>query len=331
MKLKTRLFLLPCLIVLASCSSYKRNAFLEKGDNDGRFNFENGEYDKALDYLAEYNQKNDQKDYIFTDDRCEKIKVRVRDLMKWNYWSIEVKVNDIPMEFLLDTGAWWSSLSYDGVKLFGKNFDDVPAAQNESDWFVFFPKTFSFGNVCFSYPEFFSAQLNSRTGTYGNLGLGYLFYYFDSFTLDLKNKAIILNDDIPDVKGVKADTEYGQLVIPIEIGGKTYNAMLDTGNSVNFTFVDLWDEQIEKYEFKVNTYEGERNFLESQSKVNDIAVCEGVIEKLVFHLVHETDSDIYNGINDCGIDIILGPEFFLKARITVDTKNKLCYVVPNGK
>ena len=202
MKFKTSLLILFCLFVLASCSRYKRNAFLEKGNNDGRFYFETGEADKAADYLREYNEENNQKDYIFTDGRHEKIKVGVRFVADFKYWTIPVKVNDVPLDFFLDTGTGNSSLSYDSVKIFGKNYDDVPVVQKDSDMFAFFPKTFSFGNICLSYPGFVSWHLNTLHAAPGTLGLDHLFYYFNSFTLDLRNRSIIFNDDIPDVKGV---------------------------------------------------------------------------------------------------------------------------------
>ena len=197
--------------------------------------------------------------------------------------------------------------------------------------FAYFPKTLSFGNICFSYPEFISVHLKPFGAAPGVLGLEYLSCCFDSFTLDLKNKSIIFNDDIPDVKGVTANTDWW-LVIPVKINGKTYNAMLDTGNGPTYTYVDLWDDQLEKFELTGVTWEGDSKFQVSRKKLKDVVIGDTVIEKITFDRVHETESSIYNSIKESGqVDIILGSEFFLRAKVTVDTKNNMCYVVPNGK
>lgn len=328
MKLEKSLLIVSCLFILASCNGYKRNAFLEKGNNDGRFYFENGQADIAYKYLIEYDKENNQKGYIFTDDRREKIKVGVRFVANFKYWTIPVKVNDVPLDFFLDTGTGNSSLSYDSVKIFGKNYDDVPVFQKDSDMFAFFPKTFSFGNICLSYPEFVSWQLNTLHATSGTLGLDHMFYYFNSFTLDLRNKSIIFNDDIPDVKGVKFNYEFW-LIIPVKINDKTYNAMLDTGCYDSITFLDLWnDEQLEKYEHTSGTWHGNSKFQLSSKNVKDIIIGDAVIEKLTFDLIHETESNIFNSIKESGlVDIILGSDFFRRTKVTVDTKNEMCYVV----
>ena len=154
-------------------------------------------------------------------------------------------------------------------------------------------------------------------------------YYFDSFTLDLKNKSIIFNDDIPDVKGEKFNPDYC-IIIPIKINGKTYNAMLDTGCAFTFAYVDLWDEeQSEKFEETGDTWEGKSKFQVSRKKVKDIVIGDTVIEKLTFDRIHKTESDIYNSTKESGlVDVILGSGFFLRAKVTVDTKNEMCYVVP---
>ena len=105
--------------------------------------------------------------------------------------------------------------------------------------------------------------------------------------------------------------------------------MLDTGCYDSITYLDLWDgKEIEKYEQTSGTWEGNSKFQLSSKNVKDIIIGDTVIEKLTFDRIHETESDIFNSIKESGlVDIILGSEFFLRTKVTVDTKNEMCYVV----
>ena len=105
--------------------------------------------------------------------------------------------------------------------------------------------------------------------------------------------------------------------------------MLDTGCYDSMTFLDLWDdEKLEKYEQTSGTWEGNSKFQLSSKNVKDIIIGDAVIEKLTFDRIHKTESDIFNSIKESGlVDIILGSEFFLRTKVTVDTKNEMCYVV----
>ena len=132
--------------------------FVESGKNDGRFLFINGEAQAAYDYLSIYREENNLRAFNFTTDKRYVVNVSRKADTQVIY--LDARVNNLIMRFHIDTGELFSGLSYEGVKVIWKNFDNYKYNPELKDDFAYFPKSFEFANVKCNYPTFNSAVLN---------------------------------------------------------------------------------------------------------------------------------------------------------------------------
>ncbi len=329
---KSRVLVLCTSIVLAlsSCSSWKAGDFLEKGKNDGRFCSQK-EIDQAIDYLEKFRKKKGISEYEILSEEKTELKLIKRD----DTWYLDVKVNDLPMRFFLDTGSGFSGIFYDTVKLFGKNYDDYSATLeglDKGDIFYYFVRKVEFANVRCNYICCPSDLLSSFPGASGVLGDYELFNDTKILSLDLRNNRIIYNDEIPDCKPVKFEycSENGYLVLYVKIGSKEYLADLDTGwPDYGMCSIDFNESnQIVDYDIPMNNgWIKEVNDASKLVTVPTIEMGDFVLENYALNRVEEGGS--YDTYWNC--EIVLGECFFERAKLTFDVENGLCYVQPAVK
>ena len=316
------------LLLLSSCSSWKAGDFLEKGKNDGRFYWSSKEADKAFEYLKKYREKKGISEYeILSEEKTE-----LNLIKRMDKWYLDVKVNDLPVRFFLDTGRCESGLAYDSVKLFGKNYDAYKAVLGEDDGFCFFVRKVEFANVRCNYMFCPSNALSSNGGASGVLGDYEIFNNAKILSLDLRNNRIIYNDEIPDCKPVKFEycSENGNLILYVKIASKEYVAEIDTGwPDYGISRVDFDESnQIVDYDIPVkNGWFEEINDASKLVTVPTIEIGDFVLENYALNRVEEGGD--YDRYWIC--DLILGECFFERAKLTFDVENGLCYVQPAVK